>query len=162
MYITKPFNVQYLEKLVERFLHQKDNLKEYYGSAVSSYQMSKGQLVHKDDKEIFDRIIMIIDQNISNPELNVELISSSLGISTRQLYRRIKSVTEQTPSDLIKEQKLKMAERLLISTNLSIDEIIFKTGYTNRGNFFRIFSAKHQMTPKQYRNQKKNEVEGTN
>ncbi|MCD7938071.1 MAG: response regulator [Tannerellaceae bacterium] len=160
VYITKPFNVTYLEKLVGRFLHRKDQLKEYYGSAISAYQLNtNGHLVHKEDKAVFDKILRIIDENINNPELNVDLVSSSLGVSTRQLYRRIKSVTDQTPSDLIKEQRLKMAEQLLITTTYSIDEIIYKTGYTNRGNFFRIFSARYGMTPKQYRQQKKEELE---
>lgn len=151
VYITKPFNVEYLEKIVGRFLAQKKNLKEYYGSVVSSYELTNGQLVHKDDKATYDKMIRIIEENINDPQLNVELISSTLGISTRQLYRRIKTVTEQTPSDIIKEYRLKTAEKLLITTNYSIDEILYKTGYVNRGNFFKVFSNKFGMTPKQYR-----------
>lgn len=155
VYITKPFNVEYLEKIVNRFLKQKEKLKEYFGSAASSYELTNGQLIHKEDKATFDKMIRIIDENIDNPELNIEFVSSALGFSPRQLYRRIKTVTEQTPTDIIKEYKLKTAEKLLITTNLSIDEIIYKTGHANRGNFFRIFSNKYGMTPKQYRKSNK-------
>ena len=69
-------------------------------------------------------MLEIIEKNIANPDLQVELLSSEMGYSTRQFYRKLKPITEQSPADIIKEYRLTMAERLLIAKNLTIDETI--------------------------------------
>ena len=43
-------------------------------------------------------------------------------------------------------------------TKLSVDEIIYKSGYSNRGTFFKNFSAKYGCTPKSYRKQQIGEI----
>lgn len=154
MFITKPFNIDYLEKVVARFFQRDENLKEYYNSALSSFDLKDGRLIHKDEKVFFEKILMVIDENISSPDLNVEFLSSSLGLSTRHLHRKLKNITDRTPSDIIKEYRLKIVERLLITTNMSIEEIIYKVGFNNRGNFYRMFSQKYGITPKNYREQR--------
>lgn len=162
MFITKPFNIEYLEKVVARFLQRDENLKEYYNSAFSSFDLKDGRLIHKDEKALFEKIMKIIDENISNPDLSVEFLSSSLGVSTRHLYRKLKNITDKTPSDIIKEYRLKIVERLLVTSNMSIEEIIYKVGFNNRGNFFRMFSQKYGITPKNYREQRAEDVKTRN
>ena len=158
VYITKPFDVEYLEKIVSRLLQRKEDLKEYYGSVLSAFELKNGRLTHVEDNEFYEKVLKEIDTNISNPNLSVEMLSQALGCSTRQFYRKLKAINEKTPSDLIKEYRLKAVERLLVTTNLSIDEILYKTGFVNRGNFFKIFSQEYGMTPKSYRDQKKREM----
>ena len=70
--------------------------------------------------------MQIIDSHIQNTDLSVELLSSSLGYSTRQFYRKLKNVTEKTPADIIREYRLTIVERLLLTTQLSIEEIMDK------------------------------------
>jgi transcriptional regulator GlxA family with amidase domain len=82
-----------------------------------------------------------------------------MGVSVRNLYRRIENSLQQTPSNIIKEFRLTTAEKLLTTTKLSIDEIIYKAGFANRGTFFRCFSAKYGVTPKVYRTQKLSGIE---
>ena len=93
VYITKPFSVRYLEKVVERLIKRKEDLKQYFSSAVSSFEINEGKLVHEEDKKFMEKVYQVIDSNITNPELSIETISSSLGYSTRQFYRRIKEIT---------------------------------------------------------------------
>lgn len=158
VYITKPFSVKYLEKVVEGLIKRKDDLKQYFSSPVSSFEMQEGKLTHEEDKKFMDKVYRILEDNLSNPELSVETVSSALGYSTRQFYRRIKEVTPKKPADIIKEYKLEAVKKLLISTNLSIDEIMDKTGFINRGNFFKIFSQRFETTPKKYREQVRKSV----
>lgn len=159
LYLTKPFNVNYLEKVVDRFLKREEDLKDYYNSVRSSFVLEEGRFVHKEDKAFYDSILNIIHENISDPKLNSEYISNKLGMSNRSLYRKFKDITDQSLTELIKEFRFDLVEKLLISTNLSIDEIIFKTGFSNRGNFFRLFARKYGCTPKSFREQRKNEFE---
>ena len=157
-YVTKPFNVKYLEKIVYRLIQRKSELKEYYSSVFSSYKIENGNCIHKEDQDFFNKVIETIDKNITNPDLSVELLSSELGYSTRQFYRKLKPITEKSPADIIKEYRLSIAERLLLTRNLTIEEIMDKTGFTNRGTFYKLFSLRFGMPPRQYREQQKGNV----
>ena len=157
-YVTKPFNVKYLEQIVYRLLKRKLDLKEYYSSIFSSVKIENGNCIHKEDQEFLDKITETIEKNISNPDLSVELLSSELGYSTRQFYRKLKPITEKSPADIIKEYRLTMAERLLLTRNLTIEEIMDQTGFNNRGTFYKLFTARYGMPPRQYKEQQKESV----
>ena len=103
----------------------------------------------------------IIDKNIENPDLSVDLLSSELGYSTRQFYRKLKPITEKSPADIIKEYRLTVAERLLLTKNFTIEEIMDKTGFSNRGTFYKLFAQRFGMPPRQYREEQKNSVKHT-
>lgn len=110
VYVTKPFNVKYLEKVVYRLIKRESDLKEYYSSIFSSFKVENGNCIHKEDQEFLDKVIETIEKNITNPDLSVELLSSDLGYSTRQFYRKLKPITDKSPADIIKEYRLTMAE----------------------------------------------------
>ena len=74
---------------------------------------------------------------------------------------RIKEITPKKLNDIIREYKPDM-KKLLINTNLSVEEIMDRTGFINRGNFFKIFSQKFEMTPKKYREQMRKDITKTN
>ena len=99
---------------------------EYYSSIYSAFKLEDGHLLHKEDKSFFEKMMRVIDEYVENPELSVELLSASLGCSTRQFYRKLKNVTDKTPADIIKEYRLTVAERLLLTTNLTVEEIMNK------------------------------------
>ena len=158
VYVTKPFNVKYLEKVVYRLIKRESDLKEYYSSIFSSFKVENGNCIHKEDQEFLDKVIETIEKNITNPDLSVELLSSDLGYSTRQFYRKLKPITDKSPADIIKEYRLTMAERLLLTKNYTIEEIMDKTGFNNRGTFYKVFSQRFGMPPRQYREQQKDSV----
>ena len=158
-YITKPFNVEYLEKVVRRLLQREEDLKEYYSSVLSDFELDDGHFLHKEDKSFFEKMMQIIDSHIQDTELSVELLSNSLGYSTRQFYRKLKNITDKTPADIIREYRLTIVERLLLTTQLSIEEIMDKTGFSNRGTFYKAFAQRFEMTPKQYRKIKAKDVQ---
>ena len=108
VYVTKPFNVKYLEKVVYRLIKRESDLKEYYSSIFSSFKVENGNCIHKEDQEFLDKVIETIEKNITNPDLSVELLSSDLGYSTRQFYRKLKPITDKSPADIIKEYRLTM------------------------------------------------------
>jgi signal transduction histidine kinase/DNA-binding response OmpR family regulator/ligand-binding sensor domain-containing protein len=154
LYITKPFNVDYLRSVVDRLLRRQDDLKDYYTSAISSFEFMNGKYIHKEERAFMEKIITIIDKNLLNQEFTAEELAFQLGISARHLYRRLKTITDYCPGDLIREYKLSVSEKLLITTRLSIDEIMYKAGFSNRSNFYKSFLRKFGTTPKNYRNMK--------
>ena len=151
MYIIKPFNPEYLKTSVDSLLARKKKLKDYFNSALSAYDLKEGQLTHKEDTRLVQQILDIINENINNPKLDNKLIADKLNISSRHLYRKLKEIGESSPTDMIKECRMHMAHNLLVHTQLTINEIIYKCGYNNRSTFYRIFFEKYDCTPTEYR-----------
>lgn len=150
-YLTKPFSPVLLRSLVNRLLITKEELKGYYYSPESAYEYADGLLIHQEDKDFMDSVISIIDENIEEENLRPELIADKLGINTRNLYRRFKKITSLPPNDFIKDYRFTLAAKLLVTTSLTIQEIIYKVGITNKSYFYREFFKKYNMTPKEYR-----------
>lgn len=158
-YVTKPFNVKYLEKVVYRLICREEDLKEYYNSALSAFTLKEGSYLHKEEQEFLEKMVEVIEKNLANPELQVELLSKEMGYSSRQFYRKLKPLTDKSPADIIKECRLSTAERLLISCNLTIEELMDRTGFTNRSTFYKAFSQRYGMPPRQYKRTAEKDVE---
>lgn len=154
MYVTKPFNVDFLRSAVANLLRRDTNLKDYYESPLSAFELTDGKLLHKEDKAFLEQMIKIIHDNITNPLLSTQFVADQLKLSVRNLYRRLEGITEETPTVIIKKVRLNIARQLLVKSNLSIEEIIYKAGFNNRGTFFKLFSANFGCTPRQYRESK--------
>ncbi|CDC97480.1 aTPase/histidine kinase/DNA gyrase B/HSP90 domain protein [Alistipes sp. CAG:268] len=158
--LTLPFDVEYLKAVAGQLLKRNRSLKDYYKSTISAFEITDGRMMHQDDKEFIDRMLKIINDNISNTDISTKFIAAELGMSVRNLYRRLDGILNQTPSQIIKEYRLTKAEQLLTTTKLSIDEIIYKAGFVNRGTFFKCFAAKYGCTPKVYRKERLSQVDG--
>ena len=159
MYLTKPFNVEYLKSVVDRLLQRQDDLKGYFQSPISSFELTNGRYLHREEKLFLEKLTHHIDRHFADPDFSTEQLSSHLGMSTRHLYRKLKKIIPQTPADLIREYRLAIAEKLLIASQLSADEIMYEAGFVNRGSFYHAFSQKFGMTPKNYRTHKKRELQ---
>lgn len=151
MYIPKPFNPEYLRISVNQLLEKKEVLKNYFHSPISSFEKKEGKLTHKESKVFLQSVLNIINENLTNPDLSPRFIAQKLAISPRSLYRKMEEIKESSPTDLIRECRMHIAEDLLLTTQKTIDEIAFETGFTNKVTFFKTFREKHNCTPKSYR-----------
>ncbi len=161
MYITKPFNVDFLKASVEGVILRKETLKDYFSSPISAFDMANGKIEHKEDKQFIRKMYDIINNNLTHKELSAKFIASKLNMSTRHLYRKLEKLDASSPQNIIKENRLHVAGNLLISTKLSIDEILYKSGFSNRSSFFKSFHEKYNCTPKEYREKNFKEIVGS-
>lgn len=152
-YIGKPFNVKYLQAVVNRLIESRRNIDKYYKTSACAYDFVEGQLVKQEDKDFLYRLNDFVEKNVSNNELTTELIADALHISVRSLYRRLKELNLPSPKDYVKEWKMNNAARLLQTSNMSVQEIIYECGFNNRAHFYKEFSKRYGMTPKEFRNQ---------
>ena len=149
-----PFDITHLQSVVDQLLRRYESLKSYGRSVYSAFDLTQGRLLHKDDKAFLERMLDIINRNILYPGFSTQFIARELGMSLCNFYRRLGTITGQTPAGIIREYRLNLAEQLLVTTRLSIDEIIYKSGFANRSTFFRGFIARFGATPKVYRERK--------
>lgn len=153
-----PFDIAHLRNVVGQLLRRYESLKDYGRSAYSAFDLAQGHLLHKEDKVFLDRMLEIIHGNILDTSLSTQFIADRMGMSLPNFYRRLGGVTDRTPACIIREYRLGLAEQLLVTTRLSIDEIIYKSGFSNRSTFFRRFVLRFGCTPKVYREQKVSEA----
>lgn len=149
-YIPLPCDINYMRSVVNKFMKSNKTLKNYYESSLSSYEFVNAKFIHKEDKELFDKMMEIIKDNLTNPELSTQFIAAKLGLGVRNLYRRLQNITDKKPSAFIKDMRLEKARQLLTKSKMSMEEVCYNSGFVNRGTFYKLFAAKFNCTPKQY------------
>ena len=97
-----------------------------------------------------DKFKAIVEENIDQPELNVEYLGQQLGLSRVQLYRKIKSLTNYAPNELIRIIRLKRAEQFILNTEKSITEISYDTGFSSPSYFSKCFKDYFNESPTDY------------
>lgn len=132
-------------------LKNKEYLKEYFTSSLSAYELLDGQLIHQEDKELLKKIIEIIDKNIIDAEINSDYIAEQLHMSKRKFYRKMKELTNKTPTEFIKSYKLELSAGMLRKSNATVQEIMYKAGFNNRAYFYKEFMKKYSVSPGKYR-----------
>jgi len=151
MYITKPFNADFLRISVFQTMERKEVLRSYFSSPISSFEKSDGKLTHKETKKFLQSVLKVINNHITDRELSPRFIADKLAISSRSLYRKMEEMGEDSPTNLIKECRLHIAKDLLLTTKKTIDEIVFESGFSNKVTFFKSFREKYECTPKEFR-----------
>lgn len=150
-YLTKPFHEGYLLAVVDHLLSNRQKLKDYFNSPISSIERVEGKLLHKEDKEFIHQLSKTVVANLQNEGFSQEFLAQEMGISKMQLYRKLRDIKGETPTDFIRNIRLKQAESLLKTTNKTVQEIMYECGFNNKAYFYRAFAKQFGSTPKEYR-----------
>lgn len=105
------------------------------------------------DQQLVDNATAYVENNISNCDITVETMSEALNMSRVHLYKRLTAITGQTPSEFIRDIRLRHAERLLRLSQLTVSEVSYKVGISNPRYFSKYFKDKYGMLPSQYKSQ---------
>jgi signal transduction histidine kinase/DNA-binding response OmpR family regulator/ligand-binding sensor domain-containing protein len=151
-YIGKPFNTAHLKLRIRKLLEYRQKLYEIFKSNSSDELLNEADMPDS-DKEFLTRMVRMIEENIENAELNAGLLEKEFCMSKMQLYRKLKSLTGMSPWEFIRHLRLKVTAQLLITTNLTVTEIFFRTGFNNQSYFFREFKKRYNCAPNEYREQ---------
>jgi AraC-like DNA-binding protein len=148
-YLTKPFNVQFLEENIKSLLANRNRLKEHFTSDISS--TLKTQTINKLDRKFVNEFTSYVESNIANDDLSVEDVCKNIGVSKVQLYRKVKALLGINVSDYILNSRLSKAKYMLQHENLTISEIAFKVGFSSPAYFSTVFKSKFGVTPKGFK-----------
>lgn len=147
-YIVKPFNMDVLICRIINILESRDKLKKLYGKKFSPEAMGI-EIVSGDDR-FTQRFFHLIEKNISNPELSVDLLSQELAMSRANLYRKLKAVTELSPTELIRNKRLEVAARLLMESDYTVSEISVYAGFNSHAYFTNCFKSFYGYSPSEW------------
>lgn len=164
-YITKPFNSKVLKARIDNLLNNRNTLANLFGKATGQSQNPAESEEHKDaedkdatnglsrmDNEFLNQLRSIIRSNMTNSDFGVEDISSKVGLSRVQLYRKVKAITGTSVVDLLRRARLQEAQKLLTDTNKSISEIAYEVGFSSPSYFTKCYKDEYDTLPGDARN----------
>lgn len=149
-YLMKPFSIELLRKTVLNLIRRREQLRNAFsGRQNQEEQISIPEIKSPNDR-LMERVMRVINENLSNPALTVEMISTEVGISRVHLHRKLKELTNQTTQQLIRNLRLKQAAILLADKRHSITEVATLTGFTHPTYFTTAFREMYGMPPSEY------------
>lgn len=154
LYITKPFHPRQVLATIQNLIKKRNQLKDYFTSSLSAVTVKDGIELHQEDEAFLDNIISYVEKNIDDETLNPNSIAEAMGLSKATLYRKLRDLTQKTPSEFVRSIRLSHASQLLISTKMTVQEVMFKSGFTNKSYFYREFAKQYSASPNEYRQNK--------
>ncbi len=149
-YITKPFNIDILRSTILQLLKSRQLLQgKFHGDKQQEERIDKVEL-ESPDEHLMRRVMRVINENMSNPDLSVEIIADKVGISRVHFYRKMKDLTGQAPRDYLKYVRLKEAARLLSAKKLDITGVSIATGFKSLSAFSTNFKALFGLSPTEW------------
>ncbi len=146
-YLTKPFDAQELAIRVEKLIEQRRQLRELFAAQSPSPEKIKVAKISALDKAFLTRLTELIEENMDNEEFSIEEMSKSMNMSRSQLHRKVKALTNQSPSVFMRTLRLQRAHQLLQQKTGNISEIAFEVGIPNLAYFSRSFSQQFGYPP---------------
>lgn len=147
-YVEKPFSISYLDARIGNLLEMRALLRQKYShmplEPLSSIAPTEV------DNELLKKLQTLIEENFSNPSLNVDYLAEHLGISRSGLYAKIRSLADVTPNELIQITRLKKAAELLAENKYRINEICYMVGFNSSSYFSRCFQKQFGMKPGEF------------
>jgi ABC-type sugar transport system substrate-binding protein/AraC-like DNA-binding protein len=126
---------------------QRDQLEAQRNQLVTLSK--KLEEVEKNDEELrfVTQFRELLEERLADSSLSVEALGEELGVSRVQLYRRIKNTTQCTPTELLRMARLKKASELLATTQLTVSEVAYRTGFTSPSYFAKCYKSEFGISP---------------
>lgn len=152
-YIIKPFNLEMLLLKCKNIF--RDQAEWVQKKSPDEKAASVELATNKQDQELLDKSIEIIERHIENKDFNIDVWCRDLAMGRTRLSMRIKAITGMTLNDFILHIKLRKCGRLLNDYDLTISEIAWKCGFSSASYMGKCFKQQYGMTPLEYRNKQK-------
>ena len=148
-YLKKPFLPDQLEVIVQNIQHHQAQMREHL-----IYKLSEEQNLEKMKSQTKDEFLLhaedYIRDHISSPELTVERLAEAMNVSSVHLYRKLKSMANTTPNDLIRNIRMEYAISMLAEEKMNISEVAYAIGFNDPKYFSKCFKTIYGMSPTTY------------
>lgn len=161
-YLSKPFNSAVLKARCASLIANRKRIRELWSSTPlggarepakeKPAAMVKSTPAGDIDNEFYNRFLTIFQEEMGNASLNVDTIASKMGLERSQFYRKIKSLTNYAPVELIRLLRLQRGRTLLTTTDRTISEIAYETGFSTPSYFTKCYRDTYGETPTDVRN----------
>ncbi|WP_279179956.1 hybrid sensor histidine kinase/response regulator transcription factor [Bacteroides acidifaciens] len=148
-YMAKPFNIEELETLIANLIENRIRLKGKFSGALQEDKIRSIE-VKSNDNILLERVMKIVNDNIDNPELNVEMLAEQVGLSRVQLHRKLKELTGVPTGEFIRNIRLKQAAVLLKERKVNISQVAYVVGFSSQTHFSTAFKKFYGVSPTEF------------
>ena len=150
-YIVKPFSVKLLKANIANLLSNRALLRQRYANLeIDSEPVPSANGMNSLDWKFISEVKKNIEKNIDNTDFCVDKLCELQGVSRTSLYSKLKALTGQSPTALIRVTRLKYAARLLKEGEHNIGEIADMSGFSETKYFREVFKKYYRMSPSTY------------
>ena len=149
-YLNKPFNKEELLIRLEKLRELRKQLQAYYSLAAKDALPPSDN--HPIENAFLTRLKDFVEANLDNSELEVPQLCEAVNLSHTQVYRKLKALTDQTPSQFIRSIRLQKGMELIQTTDLTIAEVAYDVGFNDPNYFTRMFTKEFGTNPSDIRN----------
>ena len=150
-YVTKPFEPAVLSALIQSQLKNRDRVRKLLTKATTTEEEGVDNALSEQDKHFMEELYKLMEEELSNSELDVSRITKLLLISRTKLYYKIKGLTGETPSNFFRTYKLNRAAELLKGGKYTVSEIADLCGFSTQSHFSVVFKKQFGVTPTEYK-----------
>lgn len=151
-YLPKPFEMEMLLSVIQNQMRNREYIKSRYRG--NQFILSPQEATFSNaDEQFMIKLNEMIDQNLSQPDLDVKFLTTQMAMSRTSLYNKIKELTGMGANDYINRRRIDKAIILLTQSGMSITEISEQVGFTYQRYFSTLFKEMKGMTPSQFRAQ---------
>ncbi|MEM6841315.1 MAG: two-component regulator propeller domain-containing protein [Bacteroidota bacterium] len=147
-YLTKPFNLEMLQVSVSNLINVRNELKKRFNRDI--YAQPSEVAVTSADEIFLKKAVTLVEENIEDPNFNVEALVKDMGMSRSKLHLKMKAITGQSCSEFIRTIRLKRAVQLMEKSDLSVKEIMYQTGFNTASYFSKCFKKQFGVIPSEY------------
>ena len=147
-YIGKPFDEELLVVQVNSLLESRKSLRESFNSNDINWEEKYSSFDL--DKKLLLKAVDVVEKNISDVDLSVQKLASQLNLSRTHLHRKLKSLTNQSATEFIRDVRLKNAVKLLKEGKLKVNEVGYAVGFNSHNYFTRSFKKQYGISPSDY------------
>ncbi|MBD1427337.1 helix-turn-helix domain-containing protein [Sphingobacterium arenae] len=151
-FIQKPFDLELLKLQMEQLLLKKTKIQTKLRIDELS-EPRKQEVVVSPDEQLLNKVTQAIEDAVDDADFSVQRLADEAGVSTKQLYRKIKQLTGHTPVTYIRTIRMKKAALLLRQQKFTVAEVMYMVGYANASYFSKCFQEEFGSTPKNYMDQ---------
>ena len=149
-YITKPFSVGILKATIKNLLANRALLRQVYNSIEEEEQKFAVNCTNTLDWKFIASVKECIEKNMSDPDFNVEMLSSRHHMSRTSFFNKLKVLTGYAPADYIRMIRLQHAAQLLKQGEYTIAEITDRVGFSDAKYFREVFKKYYGVSPSKY------------
>lgn len=148
-YITKPFNMEHLKLRIANLLHMREHLREMFSKPFELNGITY-ETITSPDERFLQKLYALMKESIGDPTLNLDRLCSEIGMSRTSMYYKIKTLTDLTPTEFIRNHRLQTAARLLKEKKIPISEVSVIVGFNNHSYFSNCFRRMFGCSPSEY------------
>lgn len=148
-FVSKPFDPPILLSRIEQLIRKGQKMEEKI--RIEKLSTPKDIEAVSIDEKFLSGITRIIEDHLSDSDLNVTALCEISGINNKQIYRKLKQLTGMTPVEYIKSVRMKKAAMLLRQQKFSVAEVMYMVGFSNHSYFSKCFKGEFDKTPWQYK-----------